>query len=254
MSFLHRFNTKFFIIFGGLLVVFILANARGENVIGDEEYSLDNDYYDQTYNFEVHDPYEKFNRRVYKFNKVIDKYIINPPAQIYAIIIPNRAKKLVKSFITNIREPLNFFYGVIQLKPDEALNSFFRFFINTTFGMLGIFDVAELMGLKKKNVSFANVLAYYGARRGPYIILPVLGPSNLRDGFGSVIDIGADPINLVQGKNKKKFSRIYYGTNIIVSRGKFIGVDKTLSEVSLDEYYALRNFYYQKLNRKDNYE
>jgi phospholipid-binding lipoprotein MlaA len=228
----------------------MMLNVRGEDVVDEEDYSLDNDYYDQSPTFQIYDPYENFNRKVYKFNKVVDKYIIRPPAEIYNVIAPNPAKKGVNSFISNLKEPLNVFYGIIQLKPNEAFNSFFRFFINSTFGILGIFDVAELAGLKKHDTSFGNVLKYYGAKQGPYIVLPILGPSNLRDGFGNIIDIGADPINFVRFKNDNKFLKIYYGTSIIVAREKFIGVDKILSEISLDEYAALRNFYYQKLNKE----
>ena len=231
-----------------------LMNVAGAEPINDEDYSLDNDYYDQSYNFKIYDPYENFNRKVYKFNKIVDKYIIMPPAAMYSVIVPNSAKKGVNSFVSNLREPLNVIYGVIQLKPNESVNSFFRFFINSTFGILGIFDVAELMGLKKRNRSFGDVLKYYGAKQGPYIILPILGSSNFRDGFGKVIDIGGDPINFVKFKNDKKFLRVYYGTSLIVEREKFIGTDKTLSEISLDEYAALRNFYYQKLNGENNYE
>ena len=246
----NRFNIKLFIVFGLFLTTLMLLNVRGEDVVDEEDYSLDNDYYDQNPIFKIYDPYENFNRKVYKFNKVVDKYIIRPPAEIYGAIVPNPAKKGANSFVSNLKEPLNIFYGIIQLKPNEAFNSFFRFFINSTFGILGIFDVAELAGLKKHNASFGGVLKYYGAKQGPYIVLPILGPSNFRDGFGNIIDIGADPINFVKFKNDAKFLKIYYGTNIIVTREKFIGADKTLSEISLDEYAALRNFYYQKLNRE----
>ncbi len=248
----NNFSIKLCIVF----VVFLmtLMNVAGTEPINDEDYSFDNDYYDQSYNFKIYDPYENFNRKVYKFNKIVDKYIIRPPAAMYSVIVPNPAKKGVNSFVSNLKEPLNVIYGVIQLKPNESVNSFFRFFINSTFGILGIFDVAELMGLKKSNRSFGDVLKYYGAKQGPYIILPILGPSNFRDGFGKVIDIGGDPINFVKFKNDKKFLRIYYGTSLIVAREKFIGTDKTLSEISLDEYAALRNFYYQKLNGENNYE
>lgn len=251
----NNFSIKLFVVFGVLTTLMVtLLNVEGREPINDEDYSLDNDYYDQSYNLKIYDPYENFNRKVYKFNKIVDKYIIMPPAAMYSVIVPNSAKKGVNSFVSNLREPLNVIYGVIQLKPNVSFNSFFRFFINSTFGILGIFDVAELMGLKKSNRSFGDVLKYYGAKQGPYIILPILGSSNFRDGFGKVIDIGGDPINFVKFKNDKKFLRVYYGTSLIVEREKFIGTDKTLSEISLDEYAALRNFYYQKLNGENNYE
>ena len=128
----NRFNIKLFIVFGLFLTTLMLLNVRGEDVVDEEDYSLDNDYYDQNPIFKIYDPYENFNRKVYKFNKVVDKYIIRPPAEIYGAIVPNPAKKGVNSFVSNLKEPLNIFYGIIQLKPNEAFNSFFRFFINLT--------------------------------------------------------------------------------------------------------------------------
>ena len=191
----NNFSIKLCIVF----VVFLmtLMNVAGTEPINDEDYSFDNDYYDQSYNFKIYDPYENFNRKVYKFNKIVDKYIIRPPAAMYSVIVPNPAKKGVNSFVSNLKEPLNVIYGVIQLKPNESVNSFFRFFINSTFGILGIFDVAELMGLKKSNRSFGDVLKYYGAKQGPYIILPILGPSNFRDGFGKVIQLWGRVIYII---------------------------------------------------------
>ena len=133
----NNFSIKLCIVF----VVFLmtLMNVAGTEPINDEDYSFDNDYYDQSYNFKIYDPYENFNRKVYKFNKIVDKYIIRPPAAMYSVIVPNPAKKGVNSFVSNLKEPLNVIYGVIQLKPNESVNSFFRFFINSTFGILGIF-------------------------------------------------------------------------------------------------------------------
>jgi phospholipid-binding lipoprotein MlaA len=153
----------------------------------------------------------------------------------------------VSSFINNLKEPLNMVYGIIQLKPKVAFDSFFRFFINTTFGILGLFDFATPAGLKKQNISFGQVMRHYGAKEGPYLVLPIFGPSTVRDGVGTLVDMTADPVNFVTFKDRIKFRNYYYGATILVKREKFIGADKTLSEISLDEYAALRNFYYQKL-------
>ena len=242
----NKWVIRFFISIS-ILCIFALVEAKKEDeLVNDNDLDIEDDYYKQYYNFKIYDPYEKFNRKIYKFNKVVDKYIIKPPAEIYGVILPKSAKRGVNSFINNLKEPLNLLYGIIEFKPDKAFNSFFRFFINSTFGILGIFDVAELAGLKKENASFGGVLKHYGAKKGPYMILPVLGPSNIRDGFGSIVDIGVNPLNFVKFRNDKKFLKIYYGTSFIVEREKFIGLDKTLYEVSIDEYAALRSFYYQK--------
>jgi phospholipid-binding lipoprotein MlaA len=242
----NKWVIRFFISIS-ILSIFNLVEAKKEDeLVNDNDFDIEDDYYERYYAFKVQDPYEKFNRKMYKFNKVVDKYIIKPPAATYGAVLPNPAKRGVNSFINNLKEPLNLFYGIIEFESDKAFNSFFRFFINTTFGILGIFDVAEQAGLKKDNSSFGGVLKHYGVKRGPYIILPILGPSNIRDGFGTIVDIGVNPLNFLKFKNDKKFLKVYYGTSLIVEREKFIGLDKTLSEVSIDEYAALRSFYYQK--------
>ena len=220
-----------------------------------EDLKVDEELYKNFHQVRIHDPYEKVNRSIYKFNKVVNKFIIVPPIKIYSTIAPSLVKKGISSFIDNLKEPLNTLYGILQLKPKVAFDSFFRFFINSTFGMLGMFDVAELAGLKKENISFADVLRYYGAKEGPYIMLPLLGPSTVRCSFGLVIDVAANPLNMINYKDRQKLMAYYYGGDILVARERIIGNEKTLSEVSIDEYAALRNFYYQGLAKssgKDN--
>jgi phospholipid-binding lipoprotein MlaA len=239
---------KKFIFILTLSVLYSSAAIAEENKVDNyENFDIDDDFYKNFDQIKIYDPYEKFNRSVFKFNKVVDRFILRPPAKIYHVIAPSPVKRRVSSFISNLSEPLNMVYGIMQLKPKVAFDSFFRFFINSTFGILGLFDFAESAGLKKQNISFGRVLQYYGAKEGPYLVLPILGPSTTRDGIGTIIDISADPVNFVKFKDRVKFRNYYYGTTIIVEREKLIGPDKTLSEISLDEYAALRNFYYQKL-------
>ena len=120
------------------------------------------------------------------------------------------------------------------------------------FGILGIFDVAKEANLKKQDISFGSVLQYYGAKEGPYLMLPLLGPSTVRDGFGTAIDMIADPVNIARFKNKKRYKKYYYIGKIIVVREQMLDNEQTLSEISLDEYVALRNFYYQRLSKLSN--
>ena len=218
----------------------------------DEDLKMHEGIYATTNQIKVYDPYEKVNRSIYKFNKIIDKFIILPPVKIYSTVVPHPVKKGVYSFVSNLKEPLNTLYGILQLKPKAAFDSFFRFFMNTTFGILGIFDIAREANLKKQDISFSNVLQYYGAKEGPYLMLPLLGPSTVRDGFGTAIDIISDPVNVAQFKNKKRYKKHYYIGKVIVMREQMLDNEKTLSEISLDEYVALRSFYYQRLNKSSN--
>jgi phospholipid-binding lipoprotein MlaA len=217
--------------------------------VANEHHDFDiNDRIYKKYNqIEVYDPYERFNRSMLKLNKVVDKFIIKPPTQIYNTIVFAPIKRRISSFIGNLHDPLNSMYGMAQLKPKVAFDSFFRFFINSTFGILGLFDVASKMGLKKIELSFGDVLGHYGVKEGAYLILPILGPSTVRNGVGALVDLCAAPINMVHFKDDSKFKNYYYGLRIIVARDKMLGIDKTISDISLDEYIALRSFYYQKI-------
>lgn len=216
--------------------------------VEEEDLEMYEDIYASSNQIKIYDPYEKFNRSIYRFNKVVDKFIILPPVKFYNVTVPPFMRRRVSSFFSNLKEPLNTLYGIVQLKPKVAFDSFFRFFMNTTFGILGIFDVAEEANLKKQDISFGDVLKYYGAKEGPYLMLPLLGPTTVRGGIGTIMDTVAHPINIIRLKNKQKVRIYYYIGELIVIREQMLENEKTLSEISLDEYATLRNFYYQKLS------
>ena len=226
-----------------------IADENILNSVDDEDFEIDEDFYKSFNQIKIHDPYERLNRSIYRFNKVVDKFIILPPTKIYSIVVPSPVKRRVSCFISNLKEPLNTVYGILQLKPKVAFDSFFRFFMNSTFGILGMFDIAKEAGLKKHDVNFGNVLRYYGAKEGPYLMLPLLGPSTVRGGVGIIVDTIADPVGVINFNNKEKFRTYYYAGRVIVAREQLIGNEKTLSEISLDEYATLRNFYYQTLSK-----
>ncbi|WP_320046731.1 VacJ family lipoprotein [uncultured Ilyobacter sp.] len=150
--------------------------------------------------FKAYDPWEPFNRRMYYFNAKFDEYIFLPVVDTYRYVTPNFVEKGVHNFFSNLSEIRTFVNSSLQLKGKKTLVTFNRFAINSTFGVLGFFDLASQAGLKGYKEDFGQTLTYYGVRPGPYLILPLLGPSTLRDASGigvdTVVQSYADPLRL----------------------------------------------------------
>lgn len=134
------------------------------------------------------DPWEGFNRRMYYFNAKADQYVLLPLVSGYKTITPDFAETGVKNFFSNLDEVAIFTNSVLQLKPNVAVETLGRFVINSTIGIAGLFDVATPLGLDKQDEDFGQTLGYWGVGPGPYLVLPLLGPSSLRDATGSLID------------------------------------------------------------------
>ena len=130
------------------------------------------------------DPWEGFNRSMFAFNETLDAYVAKPVAQGYHAITPQFIDTGVTNFFSNLEDVLIIVNDVFQLKPIQALSDTGRFLINSTFGLLGFFDVASHLGLTKHDEDLGQTLGYWGVGSGPYVMLPFLGPSNVRDSFG----------------------------------------------------------------------
>ncbi|WP_372713012.1 VacJ family lipoprotein [Ilyobacter sp.] len=150
--------------------------------------------------FKAYDPWEPFNRRVYYFNAKFDQYIFLPVVDTYRYITPNFMETGVHNFFSNLGEIKTFINSSLQLKGKKTLVTFNRFAINSTFGVFGLFDLASRGGLERYKEDFGQTLAYYGVKPGPYLILPLFGPSTLRDATGLGVDTlvqsYADPLRL----------------------------------------------------------
>jgi phospholipid-binding lipoprotein MlaA len=157
------------------------------------------------YVVDVYDPWGPMNRGIYNFNTQFDRYIFLPVVRGYEAILPNFAQKGVSNFFSNLDEILNFANSVLQLKPEAAATALSRFVWNTTVGVFGLWDPASHMGLVKWDEDFGQTLGHWGVGPGPYLVLPFLGPSNLRDTTGLVVDIAAfsalDPLNFDTNDN-----------------------------------------------------
>jgi phospholipid-binding lipoprotein MlaA len=142
----------------------------------------------KTHPIEVYDPLEGFNRGVYRFNYYFDKFIFLPIVNTYEFIMPVFAQKGVSNFVDNVYEFNNFTNNLLQLKFKQTGITLARFAINTTVGLGGLMDPATKMNLHRQKEDFGQTLGHYGVGNGPYIVLPILGPSNLRDTTGVVAD------------------------------------------------------------------
>jgi len=191
---------------------------------------------------EVYDPFETTNRRIYKFNYYVDQYVLIPVTNRYEEVTPGPVQTGVSNFLSNLGEITTFINTGLQLKPKAAGVTVGRFVINTTLGVLGLVDVASGMGIPQYKEDFGQTLAYYGVSEGPYLILPVLGPSNLRDLGGLGADAYAfnqiDPLNF---EDHELRALVYGGLRGVDARSKVpIGYYESGSPF---EYDLLRRYY-----------
>ena len=155
---------------------------------------------DVTYAIDVYDPWEGMNRGIYRFNASFDNYVFLPVVGAYTTIMPNFAEEGVTNFFSNLTDITHLINSALQLKPKATVDSAGRLIINSTIGVLGLFDVATKWDINEHKEDFGQTLGHYGVGGGPFLVLPILGPSNLRDTTGiltdAVIMSEIDPVNL----------------------------------------------------------
>lgn len=147
----------------------------------------------------LRDPWQKPNRAIFAFDTFFERKLLAPVAHGYRTVTPRALRDGINNAILNMDEPSNALNQVVQLKIGRALKTSVRFVINTTLGIGGLFDVASAGGLRRRPADFGQTLGRYGARPGPYVMLPFLGPSNVRDGFGRLVDTFTDPVGFFIG-------------------------------------------------------
>jgi phospholipid-binding lipoprotein MlaA len=185
------------------------------------------------------DPFEGWNRAMFSFNQKADNYVLRPVAEGYQAITPAPVRKGVSNFFNNLGEPITAVNSVLQAKPDKAARSLTRFVFNTTFGLLGLFDVAGAMGIEREKEDLGQTLAYWGVGSGPYLVLPILGSSNLRDLGGRVVD---RPLNPVSWQDEVGMTEVLF-TDGIQTRAQLLGVEpKSVG----DPYVLMRSAYEQR--------
>ncbi len=189
------------------------------------------------------DPYEGYNRAVYKFNNVADKAVIKPIAGAYKAVTPAPIKTGVSNFFSNIGTFITAINDLLQLKFSKAMTDLGRFAINTTFGIGGLIDVASMDGVPKNHEDFGQTLAYWGVGDGGYTVLPFFGPSTMRDSFGIAVDSFVfDPVNLMDDVGDRYRTRIFRAFDI---RANLLPASDLVDEAALDPYVFMRDAYLQ---------
>lgn len=190
------------------------------------------------------DPYEGLNRSIYSFNRGADKIVLRPIARAYDATLPKPAKTGVSNFFSNLREPLNILHNLLQGKPDRALDSTFRFAVNSTVGVLGLFDVAQHYDVNPANEDMGQTLAAWGVTPGPYLMLPILGPTNFRDGIGRLGDAAIYyPINEISDSSGVRTGLVFL--DVVSFRASLLRNDRIL-ESQVDEYAFLKSAFEQQ--------
>jgi phospholipid-binding lipoprotein MlaA len=195
------------------------------------------------------DPLEGFNRAMWGVNQAADKVIIKPVSTVYRTVAPRPVRQGVSNFFSNLTEPWSLVNNLLQGKPKRAADNLRRFVINTTIGVGGLVDQASKMGVQPAPEDLGQTLAVWGVNGGPYLVLPLLGPSTLRDGVGSGAAAFADPVNVAVNNADVNvwYKRGYRAGQIISIRSDLTdsGADSFLKS-SLDPYAAARSAYLQR--------
>lgn len=194
------------------------------------------------------DPWEGFNRKAFGFNRGFDRFLIGPLGRGYMKVTPRVVRGRVSSFVSNLAEPRTAINDLAQGRPRAAGVTASRFLINSTVGGLGLFDVGGKLGLEGHEGDFGQTLGRYGARPGRYLVLPLMGPTTLRDGAGRLIDMMTDPVALATAGGSKAFGSIRSTATVLDGRANADGFLRALDDAA-DPYAMMRSAYLQ--NRAD---
>ncbi|NBS17663.1 MAG: VacJ family lipoprotein [Gammaproteobacteria bacterium] len=205
------------------------------------------------------DPIEGWNRGVQSFNDKLDDYVLKPVATGYKKVTPPVVDRGVTNFYSNVEDITVFGNDLLQFKLLQSGKDFGRFFVNTTVGLVGFVDVASKMNLPKHNEDFDQTLATWGIPSGPYVIIPLLGPSTPRGIFGIAGDVAANPINWINPMaGYPIWGGVWHATDAVIlgsgalriidQRSDLLSASKIMDEASVDRYEFIRNAYFQQRN------
>ncbi|MEM7639872.1 MAG: VacJ family lipoprotein [Pseudomonadota bacterium] len=193
----------------------------------------------------VYDPWEGFNRQVYAFNDGVDRAVLEPAAKGYRAVTNEPIRGGVSNFLTNLNQPVVFANTVLQGKPGAAIDTVTRFTVNSTIGLAGILDVATTLDVPEHREDFGQTLGVWGVPNGPYLVLPFLGSSNVRDTVGFGVDIAFDPLTYAQFEGDTETRIGLQVTEIISVRENLIEAVEVLRDQP-EPYVALRRNYTQQ--------
>lgn len=196
---------------------------------------------------EVNDPIEGVNRHIFAVNLALDTFILRPVSVVYREFMPDPGKDMVRNFVQNLKLPFTAVNDLLQGEPNRAETAMSRFLVNSTMGVGGLFDAATGLGLDYHEEDFGQTLAVHGSEEGPYLMLPIFGPSNLRDAIGLVVQYFADPVGIAANEaGADDFGLITGGMEAVDSRHRHAESFDTLQRQSLDFYAAVRSLYRQR--------
>jgi len=194
---------------------------------------------------ELNDPIEPTNRFFYKVNDAIDTYALRPAAVAYRDVVPGAVRRPIHNVLTNVGTPAMFANDVLSAKPRRAGDDMMRFLINTTAGGLGLFDVATGWGYPEHNNDFGLTLALWGVEGGPFLYLPIIGPSNPRDAVGFGANTVLDPLTWASFGGSTAVNLTRYGVTALDTRERFIDTIDSVKRSALDPYATFRSLYRQ---------
>lgn len=191
------------------------------------------------------DPYERWNRAVYRFNDTVDRAVLKPVAQGYEKVVPQPIDDGITNFFSNLDDVVVTFNALLQGKFHQAASDFSRLVWNSTVGIGGLFDVASALGLPKHNEDFGQTLGAWGVGSGAYVVLPFLGPSTLRDTAALPVDWASEPLYHYYEQDKNGYWQLK-GLYYVDTRAGLLRASRILEQAALDEYVFVREAYLQR--------
>lgn len=194
-------------------------------------------------NADPRDPLEEYNRAAYSFNELLDRALLEPLGRGYNYITPAPVNKGITNFFNNLRDVRSAINNLLQFKVGRAFTDVSRVAVNSTIGILGLMDVASNMNLPSYKEDFGQTLGVWGMGSGPYIVLPLFGPSTGRDGVGQVVDWFTDPVYYVEDDTVRWSLR---GLNLVDTRADLLNASRVVEQAALDPYAFIRDAYLQR--------
>jgi phospholipid-binding lipoprotein MlaA len=192
---------------------------------------------------DARDPWEPMNRSIYQFNDAIDTVALKPAAQLYVKVLPSMVRTGVGNFLGNLGDVWSMANSALQLKGQATAETFMRINVNTFFGLAGLLDVATEMGLEKRREDFGQTLGYWGVQPGPYVVLPLFGPSTLRDALAFPVDMQG---NVTNNLSDQATRNTLFVTRLVDTRAGLLKTVDAIKASSLDPYSFVRDGFLQK--------
>jgi phospholipid-binding lipoprotein MlaA len=192
------------------------------------------------------DPWEGMNRGTYAFNDAVDRAVFRPVAELYAFVTPRPVRTCIRNMFLNIGEIWSGINSALQQRQFDAINTFGRFMFNTTMGIGGCIDVASMNGQPRIPNDFGVTLGVWGIPQGPYLVLPIVGSSSVRDGFGEIVNFAGNQLDTIGMIPNVPVRNSLWGLEVVVRREALLQVSETVDRTALDPYSFIRDAYLQR--------